>query len=135
MKRTILLLTLPFLLFCSPSPAIPQFSVQYEKAFKAQRLSGTIRAGCSGCLRGASLDETSSVVNGVLVEEMTPDWKAVVSSTRTDVNGHFLFPTPADKNLHFLRLSAYGLRTTYVKVRISRWARKRELTLFLSIAT
>jgi hypothetical protein len=135
MKRIILLMTMAFLLVNIPTPALSQYTVQYEKVFKSQSLSGTIWAGCGGCLKGAFLDETSSVLKGALVEEMTPNWKAVVSSTRTDVNGHFSLPTSAGNNLYFLRLSTYGCNTTYVKVKISSRAGKKELVFFLSIAT
>jgi hypothetical protein len=124
MKRIILLLTIAFMLVNTPTPAFSQFDVTYDWVFKSQSLAGTIR-----------IKLTNEALSGVLVEEMTPNWKTVISSTRTDEKGHFSIPNPASKNLHYLRLSGDGLCTTNVTVRISKWARKKELTLFISVAT
>ncbi|MGA3370514.1 MAG: hypothetical protein ABSC48_02010 [Terracidiphilus sp.] len=132
MKRILLYLTTAFLVVCSPISANSnEETVHYDWVFKSQSLSGTIRVGCGDCIKGASIDETSTILKGALVEEMTTDWKTVLSTTRTDENGHFSIPNPASKNLHYLRLSFYGCHTTYVKVRITRWTRKKEVTLFI----
>jgi hypothetical protein len=121
-----------FLLICSAIPAnANEETVQYNQVFKSQSLAGIVRVGCGNYMKGASIDETSTVLKGALVEEMTTGWKSIIFSTRTDANGHFSIPNPADKNLHYLRLSFYGCHTTYVKVRITRWTRKTELTLFI----
>ncbi len=125
MKRGILLFTMGILLIANPISAHSQFSVQYEKVFKSRTLSGTIWV----------YPTRDVAATGVLVEDMTPNWKNVVSSTRTDEKGHFSFPASASKNLHYLRLSAYGLRITFVKVRVSRWPSKKELSLHISVAT
>ena len=136
MKRHILLMTTAFFLAVSPTVALSQYeTVQYEKVFKSKSLSGIVGAGCATCLKGASPDEMSRVVKGVLVEEMTSNWGAVLSSTRTDENGHFSIHASAGKNLHYLRLSASGFNPTFVKVKVSTWARKRELTFLLQIAS
>ena len=132
MKRIFLYLTTVFLVVCSPIPAKSnETTVQYDWVFKSQSLSGTIRVGCGNCMKGASINETSTVLKGALIEEMTTGWKAVISSTRTDEKGHFSIPSQASKNIHYLRLSFYGCHTTYVKVRITRWTRKKELTFFI----
>jgi hypothetical protein len=125
MKYSILLLAMALILGINPTLALSQFSVQYEKVFKSRTLSGTIW-----------VNSTEAVVaTDVLVEDMTPNWKTMISSTRTDEKGHFTFPSMASKNLHYLRLSANGFRITSMKVKITRWARKKELSLFISVAT
>jgi len=124
MKRAVLLLWMAFLLAASPATTHAQLAVEYARVFKSKSLSGTIR-----------IKLTNESLNAVLVEEMMPNWRTVVSSTRTDVNGHFLIPTSYGKSLHYLRLSGNGLSTTGVTVRISKWAKKKELTLFISVAT
>ena len=121
MKRLALFIMTIFLLICSSIPAFSDHSaVQYDWIFKSQSLSGIIR-----------IHPSEDSLNGVLVEEMTPNWKTVVSSTKTDEKGHFSIPSQASKNLHYLRLSFFGCHTTYAKVRITRWTRKRELTFFI----
>ena len=121
MKRIIFFITTAFLLICSPIPAFSDHStVQYDRIFKSQSLSGTIR-----------ISATNDSLNGVLIEEMTTDWKDVVSSARTDEKGHFSIPNQAREGIHYLRLSFYGCHTTYVKVRITRWTRTKELTFFM----
>jgi len=122
MKHIIFFLTTAFLLTCISTPAFSEHStVLVNGVFKSQSLSGSIRVG--------SVD--GSLIKGVLVEEMTPNWKTVVTSTNTDEKGHFSIPNQASENIHYLRLSFYGCHTTYVKVRITRWTRKKELTFFM----
>jgi len=121
LRRTILFTMTMFLWICSSVPAFSDVSsVEYDWVFKSQSLSGTIRIGGSG-----------DSLKGALVEEMTPNRKTVVSSTKTDEKGHFSIPSQASKNIHYLRLSFYGCHTTYVKVRITRWTRKKELTFLM----
>jgi hypothetical protein len=121
MKRLIFFATTAFLLICSPTPAFSDHStVQFERVFKSQSLSGTIQ-----------ISATNNLLNGVLVEEMTPNWKTVISSTKTEEKGHFSIPSKAGKNIHYLRLSFYGCHTTYVRVRITRWTRIKKLTFFM----
>ncbi len=123
MKHIFLYLMTAFLLVCSPIPVkTDESTVHYDWVFKSQSLSGTIRVGGK---------EMSTILKGALVDEMTTDWKAVLSSARTDENGHFSFPNSLNKKLHYLRVSYYGCHTTYVKVRITRWTRKKELTFFI----
>jgi len=121
MKRIIFFIMTTFLLICVSTPAFSDHSVvQYDWVFKSQSLSGTIR-----------ISPSDDSLNGVLVEEMTPNWKTVVSSTKTNEKGHFSIPSQASKNIHYLRLSLFGCHTTYAKVRITRWTRKKELTFFI----
>ncbi len=108
---------------------IPGFSqgvetVQIATPFKAQALAGIVRAG-----------SPDVAVEGVLVQECTSGWKAVKSSTRTDVAGHFSLPDTLSKGLHYLRLSGYGFNPTLIKVIISRTAHDKELALKIYVAT
>jgi hypothetical protein len=97
--------------------------IQREKPMKVQSLSGRVRLG-----------DSPEGVKGVLVEDCTPDWKAVKISTYTDENGYFSFPNASKKQMHYLRLSFHGAHTLLIKVRIDRSGHK-ELSLVLSFST
>src|SRR5580698_2270124 len=119
MRCSTLLGVIASILIGFPASGFAQFDVTYQKPIESQFLSGTV---CLG-------HDTSRGLNGVLVEERTPDGKLVISTARTDESGHFSFRPASSKGLHFLRISANGFRTTYVKVKISRWAKSRELSI------
>jgi len=124
MKKLVLFVTISIVSAACSIPALAQFDVRYEKVFWSKTLSGKT---CVGSNEGDSL-------KGVLVEDMSSNWKTVENSTKTDENGHFSFQS-ARNGIHYLRLSAYGLSTTYIKVRISSWAKKEELLLKITVAT
>jgi len=127
MKHCFLVMTATVLsLAANPISAHSQFSVQYERVFQSRSFSGTISVG--------SIKNNAPKANGVLVEDMSEGWKTVIASTVTDESGHFSF-APTSKGVHYLRLSAKGFRITRMKVRISKWARKRDLSLEITVAT
>ena len=88
----------------------------YEEEYTSQTLSGLVLIG-----------DAPDGVMGVLVEVCGPGWKDSIHSTRTDSKGHFSFPTlaPENEDLYYLRLSADGVNTTLVKVRIKPSGPKR----------
>lgn len=61
---------------------------------------------------------TGLAAKGVLVELCKPNWKAVIASTRTDERGYFSFKTPKSAGISHLRLSAPGVNTYKMRVRI-----------------
>ncbi len=89
-----------------------------------QTLSGTVRP----------MDPKEMGLEGVLVEDCSPDWKQVVASTRTDGNGHFSFPNANKKNVHYLRFSMPGINTSLIKAKITPSGDK-ELSIVLNIVT
>jgi hypothetical protein len=123
-KHIIFLSTVVLLMNACPPNVHSQYSVEYQKTFRVRSLSGIVLCG----------PDKGSPVKDVLVEETSPDWKTVVSSTRTDESGHFIIPTSNGKSLHYLRFSAYGFLITKVRARVSIWANRKELHLKIAVA-
>lgn len=82
-----------------------------EEEYTSQTLSGKVFLGQR---------RPGAEAMGILVELCTPDWKDVIHSTKTVSEGRFSFPmlTPKSEDLYYLRLSAEGVNTLLVKVRI-----------------
>lgn len=112
-----------FSLLMAPTALCQNEVIQREKPMKVQSLSGRVQLG-----------DSPEGVKGVLVEDCTPDWKAVKSSTYTDEHGHFNFPDASEKQMHYLRLSLHGAHTLLIKVKIDRSGQK-DLRLVLSFST
>lgn len=112
-----------FLLLVASTALCQNEVIQREKTMRVQSLSGRVQLG-----------DSPEGVKGVLVEDCTPDWKAVKTSTYTDANGHFNFPDASAKRIHYLRLSFHGAHTLLIKVKIDRSGQKR-LHLVLSFST
>ena len=98
-----------------------------EEEYTSQTLSGKVFLG--RLVPGAE-------AIGILVELCEPDWKDAIHSTRTDSKGNFSFPTltPKKEGLYYLRLSAEGVNTLLVKVRIKPSGPK-EVTLRMTFST
>jgi hypothetical protein len=73
-------------------------------------------------------------LSGVSVELCNSDWKAVLSTTKTDKNGYFSLEKPVTGRLFYIRLSAPGMNPYQLRVRIKMQAAS-ELTIHLSVAT
>jgi hypothetical protein len=67
-------------------------------------------------------DVGGTSASGVTVELRNSDWHTVLSSTKTDDNGYFSLKRPAAGNLFNIRLSAPGLDTYQLRVRLRRHA-------------
>ncbi len=122
MKRVVVIGAMAVALSCMPR-ALGQLAISYDHVFKARTLAGTVKV------------EFGAPVKGVKVEECTEDWKTVLSSTVTDENGHFSFAEKPGRGLHYLRLLSPGLNMTLVKVRTTRLAHHKELSLPMHVAT
>ena len=77
---------------------------------------------------------TDEPASGVTVELCSSDWKTVVTSTKTDENGHFSLEQPATGKLFYIRVSAPGMDIYEFRVRIQKHTAP-ELTIHLSVAT
>jgi hypothetical protein len=88
----------------------------------------------SRTLAGHALVWGNEPVSGVSVELCNSDWKAVLATTKTDKNGYFSLEKPATGKLFYIRLSAPGMNSYQLRVRIKMEA-PSELTIHLSVAT
>jgi hypothetical protein len=77
---------------------------------------------------------TGEPASGVTVELCSPDWKRVLTSTKTDEKGHFSLEKPRNGTLFYIRLSAPGMDIYQLRVRIEKRA-AQELKIHLSVAT
>jgi len=94
-----------------------------EKPIKAQSLAGKVQLG-----------DSREGVRGVLVEDCSDDWKAVLASTHTDEGGQFIFAKPSRNRMHYLRLSFPGANTLLVKVKLDH-SGEQKLSLVLAFST
>ena len=77
---------------------------------------------------------TGEPASAVTVDLCTHDWKRVIVSTKTDDKGHFSLEQAGDTKVFYLRVSASGMDTYQLRVRIDRHA-GQELNIRLSVAT
>ena len=77
---------------------------------------------------------TDEPVSGATVELYSSDWKTVLASTKTDEQGHFSLEQPTTGKLFYVRVSAPGMDSYELRVRIKKQV-AQELTIHLSIAT
>lgn len=88
---------------------------------KAQKLAGIVRAA-------------GQPIQNVHVEEGDEGWKNVLTSTKTDADGHFRL-TPVGKGpMHYLRIYAPNFNVSEYPVKLSRFARA-ELQLAIHVGT
>ncbi|HTX77941.1 MAG TPA: carboxypeptidase-like regulatory domain-containing protein [Terracidiphilus sp.] len=97
-------------------------TVVYAKVFSVQSLSGIVQ------------DEAGKPIRGAKVEELTDGWKATLSVVLTDEKGFFLIQTHQRHTLHYLRFTMPNFNPVLIKVRASRWARKKSLSISLPVA-
>jgi hypothetical protein len=77
---------------------------------------------------------TDEPFSGARVELCSPGWKKVIASAKTDDKGHFSLEQDVKSKLFYLRVSAPGMNTYQLRVRIDRHA-GQELNIHLSVAT
>jgi hypothetical protein len=77
---------------------------------------------------------TDEPADGVTVELFSPDWKKVLTSTKTDKRGYFSLEQPKTGKLFYIRVSAPGMDIYELRVRIKKQA-AQELTIRLPVAT
>lgn len=77
---------------------------------------------------------TDEPVSGATVELCSSDWKTVLASTKTDKQGHFSLEQPASGRLFYIRVSAPGMDSYELRVRIKKRV-AQELKIRLRIAT
>ena len=77
---------------------------------------------------------TNEPLSGVTVDLCNSDWKEVLITTKTDNKGYFSLEKPATGKLFYIRLSAPGMNSYQLRVRIKMEA-PSELTIHLSVAT
>jgi hypothetical protein len=98
-------------------------NVQFEKPFKVRSLSNIVL-----------VDTSQSPISSVKVEDCTPGWKDVISSTVSDSKGRFTLQG-SKANLHYLRLISPGFNITLVKTQVTRWSRRKYLNLEMTGGT
>lgn len=114
---------LTLVLFLAVGSGYPTTRVVQEQVSVSRALAGRV------LVRG-----TDEPARGVTVELCSPDWQAVLASTKTDEQGHFALAQPATGKLFYIKVSAPGMDIYELRVRIKKQA-AQELTIHLSIAT
>jgi hypothetical protein len=99
-----------------------QNAVEYLKIVEARTLSGLV-----------VLENTKDPVDSVLVEDCSSDWQTVNQTAHTDPAGHFVFPH-AERRLHYLRLTAPGMRMVKIRVRVLPLSPKSEARIEMPVA-
>jgi len=119
MKKWTHLCGFGLLILCASVPCAAQGSqtVQLAKTFKARALKGMIEVGLK-----------SSPISGVSVCDCSAGWNKILSCTTSDAAGRFSFPD-ANGGVHFLRLISPGFNVTILKVQVTRWTWRKNLSL------
>jgi hypothetical protein len=111
-------------LFCVSAAAYAQTAVfVQEKVAISRSLAGHVEIGI-----------TKVPAEDITVELCSSDWKTVLTSTKTDANGHFSLEKPKTGELFYLRLSAPGVNPYQLRVRLKKHG-PQELKIHLSNAT
>ena len=122
-KTSHLTALLALVLLLTVGAAYPNELVIQEKISVSRALDGHVLV--SG---------TDEPAGGVTVELRSPDWKAVLASTKTDATGHFSLEKPPTGKLFCIRVSAPGMNSYQLRVRIKKHATE-DLTIHLTVAT
>jgi hypothetical protein len=69
-------------------------------------------------LSGVVQDFAGSPMESVLVQELSPDWKAVLRTSRTDNHGRFSLAPLQGRKIYYLQLSASGFDPLRVRVQL-----------------
>lgn len=116
-----------YLIFWLLIPAMEvngQNSIIIQKEISTTRtLSGTVDIGLIGL-----------PAEGISVSLCSINWVETLASVQTDAAGHFQFGQPLKEGLYYLRLSAAGVNTYQLRIRIKKKARS-DLRIHLSNAT
>jgi hypothetical protein len=78
-------------------------------------------------------DPTDSPIAGVLVEDVSSDWKKTLRSTTTDVSGRFTFAQVKGRDVYYLRLTIKDFNQLRVRVKVDP-ERGKELQLKMEIS-
>jgi hypothetical protein len=78
-------------------------------------------------------DPTDSPIAGVLVEEVTSDWKKTLRSTTTDASGRFTFAQVKGRDVYYFRLTIKNFNQLRVRVKVDP-KRGKELRLRMEIS-
>jgi hypothetical protein len=108
MRKISSLATYTLLLCATSTPAQGISTIQIEKVFYANALSGIVTFG----------DGKEGAVPGALVEECSPKWAKTIASTRTDENGSFKLPITSHASIHYLRILMNGADPLLVRVKL-----------------
>ena len=71
-------------------------------------------------LAGVVQDPKGSPMAGVLVEEVSPDWKHSLRSARTDAAGSFSFTPVKGRKIYYLQLRMDGFDPLRVRIKVDR---------------
>ena len=77
---------------------------------------------------------TDEPISGATVELCSSGWKKVIASAKTDDKGNFSLEQNSKSKLFYLRVSAPGMNTYQLRVRINKHA-EQGLNIHLSVAT
>jgi hypothetical protein len=87
-----------------------------------------------GCLSGVVRDPSGAPLPGAKVEEVSPDWKAVIQSTTTDSAGFFSMTPQSRRRIYYLVIRLSGFNPMRVQVRINTGSTK-QLDIQLEVST
>jgi hypothetical protein len=85
-------------------------------------------------LTGVVHDAAGSPMPGVLVEELSSDWKESLRSTRTDAAGVFRFSRVKGRDIYHFQLRTKAFNPLRVRVKVDRF-RGKKLDLQMEVST
>lgn len=111
-------------LFLVPSHAHAQgvSIIEIEKVQLARSLAAVVR------------DPANHPIPGVLVEELSSDWKESLRSTKTDAAGRFTFAPVNGRDVYYLQLTLNGFDPLRVRVKVDP-KRGKKLRLKMELGT
>jgi hypothetical protein len=97
-------------------------TIEIGEPFVARSLSGTVN------------DPGGNGFAGARVEECTKGWNKVETAVATDASGHFAFPAATRNGMHYLKISASGMHTTLIRVKVKKSA-SQDVKVEIQVAT
>jgi hypothetical protein len=85
-------------------------------------------------LTGVVHDAVGGPMPGVLVEELSSDWKESLRSTRTDAAGVFRFSRVKGRNIYHFQLTTKAFNPLRVRAKVDR-VRGKKLDLRMDVST